>query len=78
MMKDEIHPSFEKTSMHARITCKCGKTVWYGCGNNQVRRPLYCQECTKKELARIRTVQNSWLGHLTDEEIIDSHLSRAL
>ena len=76
MMKDEFHPSYKESSIHACITCKCGKKVWYGCGNKHTHRPMFCHDCTVKEIERIRSVKTSHLGTLTDEQIIEGYLSR--
>jgi len=76
MIKDEFHPSYADTSMHACITCKCGRKVWYGCGTRHTHRPMYCKDCTVDELRKLRRVKATQVGHFTDAQIIETYLSR--
>lgn len=52
-MKEEYDDSYDQTTAHSCITCKCGTKVWYGCGVKQLTRPKYCKACEKKERERI-------------------------
>jgi hypothetical protein len=52
-MTEEYDPSYEQTTAHACITCKCGVKVWYGCGVKQLTRPKYCTVCERKERNKI-------------------------
>jgi DNA modification methylase len=52
-MKEEYDKSYDETTAHAKITCKCGTAVWYGCGVKQLTRPKYCAACEKIERRRI-------------------------
>lgn len=60
-MKDEFDESYELTTMHACITCSCGRKVWYGCGEKQETRPKYCKECTKKVILRLENMKERLL-----------------
>jgi hypothetical protein len=53
IMKEEYDQSYDETTAHAKITCKCGTAVWYGCGVKQLTRPKYCTACEKIERRRI-------------------------
>ena len=56
-LSDEYDPSYETTTMHAVITCSCGRKVWYGCGARQETRPKYCKACTAKEVGKVETMR---------------------
>jgi hypothetical protein len=51
--KIEKDESFNETTLHARMVCKCGTAVWYGYGKMHTTRPLFCKKCTEKELDKI-------------------------
>lgn len=75
----EYEESYFLTTAHAVITCKCGKQVWYGCGVNQKTRPVYCKECTKLELHKIKShhhVQS--VDGVEDTKIIMQHFRRII
>ena len=67
--KDE---SFDETSLHARMVCKCGTIVWYGYGMMHDTRPLFCKRCTEKELDKIMH------DGADEEELIRTHLRRKI
>ena len=65
-MKEEYDESYEQTTAHSCITCKCGTKVWYGCGVKQLTRPKYCRACEKKERSRITA---SYQGKVDNQEL---------
>ena len=70
--KIEKDETFNETTLHARMVCKCGTVVWYGYGKMHITRPLFCKKCTAIETERIERTTS-----LTDEEM-DKHLRRKI
>lgn len=70
--KVEKDDSFDETTLHASMVCKCGCRVWYGYGKTHTTRPLFCKKCTAIETERIERTTS-----LTDEEM-DKHLRRKI
>jgi hypothetical protein len=70
--KIEKDETFNETTLHARMVCKCGTVVWYGYGKMHTTRPLFCKKCTAIETERIERTTS-----LTDEEM-DKHLRRKI
>ena len=74
--KIEKDESFDETTLHARMVCKCGTIVWYGYGKMHNSRPLFCKRCTEIETQRIERTTS-----LTDIELdkhLDMHLRRKI
>ena len=69
----EFYPSYKETSLHAKITCKCGKDVWYGYGKGILVRPKYCSECTMIEVRKFRNNLPATSNPMMDAEIIDKY-----
>jgi hypothetical protein len=80
---EECDESYHETTCHASITCKCGKKVWYGCGKKQTTRPIYCGECTYKELQKLKKnksfeLSDKLISDKTDQQIIMFFLRRPI
>jgi hypothetical protein len=76
-MSVEYDESYNHTTVHACITCKCGKKVWYGCGKKQLTRPKFCKACTEVEMNKLK----EHLPHLDDlrmQEIFIKELRREI
>ena len=67
-MTDEYDNSFEETSVHACITCACGRKVWYGCGAKQESRPKYCRRRTEKVEMRMDSMRERLLATIDESE----------
>lgn len=76
--KEEFDVSYKGTSCHASITCKCGIRVWYGCGKNDTTRPIFCRECTKKELDKLKNNPPFTPSGKSDTQMIVFYLRRAI
>jgi len=81
--QEEKDDSYNHTSCHACIICKCGKRVWYGCGKKQTTRPIYCKSCTAIELEKLKRncqfeMSESSISDKTDEQIIMFYLRRPI
>jgi hypothetical protein len=81
--KQEYDVSYDGTTCHASITCKCGIKVWYGCGANDTTRPIFCRDCTKKELDKLKRntqfeMSDRPITGKSDAQIIMFYLRRAI
>lgn len=81
--KEEFDVSYEGTTCHAAIICKCDIRVWYGCGANDTTRPMFCRECTKKELTKLKKntqfeMSDRPVTGKSDEQIIMFYLRRQI
>jgi hypothetical protein len=70
--KVEKDESFDETTLHASMVCKCGVRVWYGYGKQHDTRPLFCKKCTEVEIQRIERTTS-----LTGDEL-ESYLGKHL
>jgi hypothetical protein len=77
-MKEEYDKSYDQTTAHSCITCKCGTKVWYGCGVKQTTRPKYCMLCEKKERARITASYQGKVDHHELSRIIEWEVRRSI
>ena len=76
-MSVEYDESYNHTTAHACITCKCGKKVWYGCGKKQFTRPKYCKACTEVEMNKLKE-HLPHLDNLRMQEIFIKELRREI
>jgi len=78
IMNEEYDASYELTTAHACITCKCGTKVWYGCGIKQKTRPKYCSICEKTETKRIVSTYKEKVDRYELQRILDFELRREI
>jgi hypothetical protein len=81
--KEEFDVSYDGTTCHAAIICKCGIRVWYGCGKNDTTRPIYCRTCTQRELEKLKKnkqfeMSDRPISDKSDVQIIMFYLRRAI
>jgi len=74
-MREEYDPSYAETTLHACITCMCGKKVWYGYGVQHYSRPKYCKSCEDEQ----RRIITERYGDRHDlQAILDFELRRVI
>jgi hypothetical protein len=75
---DEYDKSYHETTAHAKITCRCGKAVWYGCSLKHSTRPKFCKDCTEEETAKIREYHSEFMGGDDIERMIFQETRRVI
>ena len=76
---EEFDSSYNETTLHAAISYpSCGKKVWYGYGKNHPTRPIYCEECTRKELGKLMKCERIVSEGKTPAQLINYYLRKGV